>query len=90
VEWAKPWPNVGDGLGGAFRFGSWILLQDGEYGVFIELPDLHHVDRRSELIGDGQIGLGEQLDVTPLGVKHALTSQSMVICITFILSSHVI
>ena len=41
--------DVGDSfgydLGGALRFGPWILLQDGEYGVFVKLLDLHHVDR---------------------------------------------
>jgi hypothetical protein len=36
--------DVGDGLGGALGFGTWILLQDGEYGVIVELMNLHHVD----------------------------------------------
>lgn len=64
--------DVGDGLGGALRFSPWLLLQDGEYRVFVELLDLDHVDRWSELIGDVQIMLGERVNMANLvGAKFA-------------------
>jgi hypothetical protein len=44
--------GLSDGLGGALRFDTWILLHDGEYGIIIELMNLHHVDCWRKLVSD--------------------------------------
>lgn len=47
-------------------------MQDGEYGVIVEMTNRHHIDCWRKLVSDRQIELREQVDVTDLvGIEIA-------------------